>query len=612
MTTTQDPPQSKEETFSRYVELFRSPDPNSKLLALGEFVFLAATRSGKDDVLRCALATDFVFLDRMLRNGIRLSLKVDKDVKLHKDLDGGDLKDLQAVAVSVLTVFAKLEEMKGRPEMYERIPALVSFLKKGLFDLAEGTDFRNGKSVVDVLDTLLALSTVRQAADQLLKPEVVSTLFEILPSAPTSTQDHILKILSSALQSALPRIDSQSILKPIADLFATSKDRRLVSEIVPFFIQQFELAPPSPSLNTPLYQGLKRLALHKIDDKTRVNVLILQGLLIIHLGSEFLFTHTKDREAKPFALLSIRLASAGCQANLARMTPTTSHNDTRRLLAEMAILQATTDWLVSQDDDVIEIGGTKLTPDEILQIQDSMVSAVREISLFLRQRYDAVRMAERPVTFEEQVDPVVRTAIKVVCGWYAEDGGDEALGLLDVLLAVCITRDAELVAWCMRGIRGIVDHTDQGGDELWTSKDVLLRLLDVLLDSCASSASEEMMVMIREVALLFDTMVAIQPLCITEPAIQAFPRRLLDRCSVDVVDKNDWYAKAYVSLLAVRIVLKMEETEQSPKRVWNELARKGLARMQDLAKSRIWPEEKAHFIPISQVIEKLELALAEV
>jgi hypothetical protein len=120
-----------------------------------------------------------------------------------------------------------------------------------------------------------------------------------------------------------------------------------------------------------------------------------------------------------------------------------------------------------------------------------------------------------------------------------------------------------------------------------------------------------MMVMIREVALLFDTMVAIQPLCITEPAIRAFPRRLLDRCSVDVVDKNDWYAKAYVLLLAVRIVLKMEETEQSPKRVWNELARKGLARMQDLAKSRIRPEEKAHFIPISQVIEKLELALAE-
>jgi Neurochondrin len=611
MTTTEDPPQSKEEAFSRYAELFRSPDPNSKLLALGEFVFRVAKRSGKDDLLRCALATDFVFLDRMLRNGIHLSREVDKDIKLHKDLNGSELKDLQAVAVSVLRVFAKLEEMIRRPEMYERIPALVLLLKKEYFDRTEGTDFRDGKSVEEVLDTLLVLSTIPQAADLLLKPEVVSTLLEILPSASTSAQDCILKIFSSALQNASARIDSQSILKPIADLFATSKDLCLVSEIVPFLTQQFELVPPSPSLKAPLYQGLKCLALHKIEDETRVNVLILQGFLIIHLGFEFLFRHTKDREAKIFALLSIRLASAGCQANLPLLTPTTSRTDFRRLLAEMAIIQATTTWLLSQDDDTIEIGGTKLKPDEILQIQDWMVSAVRAISLFLRQRYDAVRMAGRPVTFEEQVDPIVRSAVKVVCGWYAEDAGDEALGLFDVLLAVCITRDAELVAWAMSGIRGIIVHTDKGADELWTSKDVLLKLLDVLFGGCASPASEGTMIMIREVALLFDTMVAIQPLCITEPAIRAFPGRVLEQCGVDVLDKNDWYAKSYVSLFAVTIVLKMEETEPLLKRARNELARKGLARMLDLAKSRAWPEEKDHFIPISHAIGKLELALAE-
>jgi hypothetical protein len=52
--------------------------------------------------------------------------------------------------------------------------------------------------------------------------------------------------------------------------------------------------------------------------------------------------------------------------------------------------------------------------------------------------------------------------------------------------------------------------------------------------------------------------------------------------------------------------LKMEVTEPLLKQAWDEL---GFAKMQDLAKSRVWPEVKDQFSPISQAIEKLKFAL---
>jgi hypothetical protein len=264
----------------------------------------------------------------------------------------------------------------------------------------------------------------------------------------------------------------------------------------------------------------------------------------------------------------------------------------------MEILHATTNWLLWNEN--LSIAGETLKPNEILQIQDSMVLAIRDISAFLREKYDIMRI-EGIISFEH-VDAVVRTAIKTVGGWYAEDGGEESLGLLDVLVAVCATKDVELVTWAMRGIRGIIMHTDKGADELWSSKDGLLMLLDCVYDS-VKSAKETTMA--REVCMVFQTLVDMQPLCLTELTIRSFPAKLLDSLSLETTDTTHWYVKTDASHLAVQILLKMmNDGEAAEKRASQEMLKKYMSKMVQLLQSSARPKD-------SEEVSSLASALAE-
>jgi hypothetical protein len=268
----------------------------------------------------------------------------------------------------------------------------------------------------------------------------------------------------------------------------------------------------------------------------------------------------------------------------------------------MEILHATTNWLLWPNESY-SIAGGKLNTDEILQIQDWMVSAIRDISVFLREKYDVMRV-EGIVSFEEYLDAVVRTAVKTVCGWYAEDGGEGSLGLLDVLVAVCATNDVELITWAMRGIRGIIEHMDKGADELWSLKDGLLMLLDCVYDSVKSAKETRMA---REVCMLFQSLVDMQPLCLTEPTIRSFPAKLMDSLPLGTTDTAHWHAKTNASDLAVQILFKMmNDGDAAEKRASQKMLKKYMSRMVQLFHSSARPKDPQEVSSLASALEELQ------
>lgn len=64
--------QTKEEALSQYTQLSQSPNPNDKLLALGGLIRFIQD-ADRTFLLHCAKATDYNFLDKMIRNGMSVS-----------------------------------------------------------------------------------------------------------------------------------------------------------------------------------------------------------------------------------------------------------------------------------------------------------------------------------------------------------------------------------------------------------------------------------------------------------------------------------------------------------------------------------------------------------
>ena len=484
--------QTKEEALSQYTQLSHSPNPNDKLLALGGLIRFIQN-ADHSFLLLCAKATDYQFLDRLIRNGMSIPKEgVDVvDVKLHEE-GQGDVGQLSQLGCAVVGVFAKMEEMRGQKEILNRIPSLISVLERQYFRMMLlKTDSRNDHEVTDTVDTLQSLATIQRGADLVLVPSSVSILLKFVESGTNHLND-VLALLHTALEHASPSVDALPVLKPLSQLFSTTKSPVVVNELSAFFTSQFASTPPPKSLHLSLYRGLKNLTMSSLDETARTNTVILLSLLLIQIGPTFLFSPpSTELNAKQMALLTIRLASAGCQTGFSRLETSSPQLDKQQLIAEMDILHVTTAWLLSSEDDTLKIGSEFLTPDDILKVQETLSSAIREVSVYLRGKYDDLRSSEQVTSFEEVIDPVVRTAVKFVGGWLGEGGSgqdEESLGLLEVLLALCSTGDVDITTWSMRGIKGIILYTDNGATELLVSKDQLLKLLRVVAEMREQSA----------------------------------------------------------------------------------------------------------------------------
>ena len=372
--------QTKEEALSQYVQLSLSPNPNDKLLALGGLVRFIQN-ADHSFLLLCAKATDFQFLDRLIRNGMSVSMGyVDGvDVKLHEEWQG-DMGQLSQLGCAVVGVFAKMEEMRGQKELLDRIPSMISVLERQYFrSKLSKTDFRNDHEVTDTLDTLQSLATIQRGADLILVPSSVSILLKFVEPA-TSHLNDVLTLLHTVLDHASPSADALPILKPLSQLFSTTKSPVLVNELSAFFTSQFASTPPPKSLHLSLYRGLKNLTMSKLDETARANTVILLSLLLTQIGPTFLFSPpSTELNAKQMALLSVRLASAGCQTGFSRLETSTPQLDKQRLIAETDILHVTTAWLLSSEEDTLKIGCDLLTPDDILKVQETLSSAIREV-----------------------------------------------------------------------------------------------------------------------------------------------------------------------------------------------------------------------------------------
>jgi len=254
------------------------------------------------------------------------------------------------------------------------------------------------------------------------------------------------------------------------------------------------------------------------------------------------------------ALITIRLASLGYQ------TRSDTDIDKQRIIAELNILYITIAWLLSQISETdIKIGNETLSPDEILSIQEALSAAVNKVSLFLRSSYDEL-LSSGQVVSKDVIDPVVRTSVKVVGAWFMEGSVEnDELGLLEVLFALCLIGDVEMTTWAMRGIRGMILFTEEGETELMVHKERFPRLLDQVVEQI-ESRDQEVLLMIKEICIVFRVLVQNQPLLMTQRSVRNLPEKLLDgiklsgegvRCAV----------QTEASLLAMEILLNLVERE---------------------------------------------------
>lgn len=605
--------QSKDNALSQYAQLCSSPNPNDKLLALAGLIRFVQN-ADHAFLLQCAHTTDYVFLDKMIRNGISFSkVSINPEIKVQEEIQA-EKGHLRQLALAVLSVFGRLPEMQPRNEILERIPALVSCLEDGYVQDGSITDnCRDDIQRNDVLYILHPLAAQPKGADIILSPPCAATLIKLIQATAARTHK-IIQLLQTALGYASVAANKVVVLELLGDLFAQTKSTDLINNLLNLFISYFESNPPPKSLQLPLYRGLKNLSTSKLDDTTRSNTLILQSLLLNHLGPSFLFNPPASQtNVIKTALLTIRLASAECRMDLTHLQ-SAKLIDKRRLVAEMDILHVTTVWLLSStsEDELLKICDETLSPDEILSIQDSLGSAAKEVALYLRGKYDEARDSGQVVD-ESSLDAVIRTAVKFVSGWIGEGGSgfgeEENLGLLEVFLLLCSTKDVELVTWAMRGIKGIILYTETGGDELLANKGQMWGLLDLVMDSLSSrTVTEEIMIMIREICNVFRVMVDSQPLMISEDQIRSFPQKLFDRLPKGTLDESTWEAQTEGALLSLEILLKIGESEDGNfDGRTRDLMGKWAVRVRDLIRRDGHGETKEDLIFLASALENLSI-----
>lgn len=600
--------QTKEEALTQYAQLSSSPNPNDKLLALGGLVQFIK-EADRNFLLRCAQATDYEFLDKMIRNGVLFvhSSQTDwTELKLQEQVQD-ERAHLGQLAGAVLGVFSKLEEMQTDGRIVGRIPTLIWSLGKQ-YSTSNGpkANGRNEQQRGDTLDTLQSLATVPVAANLILASTNVPVLIHLIEESPENSQE-ILTLLDTALHTLSAPING-ILIKRLSELFETTKNAKIIDNLIIFFVSQFSLQTPPKPLRLHLYRGMKNLLLSKLDETTRTNTLILLSLLLSHIGPPFLFDPPPtEANAKQMALLTVRLASVGLQTGLNGIESDTSATVIRRLAAEMEILHVTTAWLLSSEDDTLKVGNQPLSPDEILKIQQSLAAAVKEVSVYLRGKYDEIKVSDKEVSFEEMVDPLVKTAVKFVGGWLGEGGSgadEESLGLLEMLISLCTTGDTDIAVWAVRGIKGIILYTESGGQEVLVSKEKLVKLLDIVLEKLSTrDISAEATILIREICSVCRILVDSQPLILAERRIRTFPANVYDCFTTDNVDAVTWEARTEAALLVLEIILKMAEQEEYDR----DLTRKWVLKLRTLVRMQKEGETREDLEYLGAALENLNL-----
>lgn len=563
--------QTKEDALAQYTCLSRSHDPNDKLLALGGILRFMRD-ADQTFLLRCARATDYQFLQRLMQSGMGVTAGKETNGQGVQMKNGiaADPGQLSQLGCAVLGVFAKLDEMKACDELVHTIPTLIGVLHQQYAFLGVGNvDARSGKERRDTLDTLQSLATTSQGAHTLLTLSNLQPLFKILENG-TGFADEILSLIHIALGNASTTTSTLRTLKILSQTFATTKNPRLASSLLNFFISYFSSSPTPKSLSPQLYTGLLTLSLSNVDETTRTNTLVLLSLLLSHLGPPFLFAPpSSEIKPKQFALVTVRTASVGVQTGYNKAAEKQKEAEKQRLLACTEILHCTTAWLLSSDDETLYIGDQVVTPEETLQIQESLSSAFLQASGFLRARWDHARLvvAETGVPSDVNTDELVASTVKFVGGWLAEGGGSteaesENIGLLEPLLGVCQMGDVEVMMWSMRGLRGILMYTEDASSELLLHRIDLVKLLGVVTKTMESrNISHEEMLMVREVTAVFTIVVDEQPLLLGDKEISEFPFSIVHNLSSERVDEDTWDARTDAALLGLEILLKVGETE---------------------------------------------------
>ena len=596
---------SEDEALAQYAQLSSSPNPNDKLLALGGLIQFIQHSVDQSFLLRCAEVTDYYFLDKMIRNGICFVLKKSYfiDLKTSEEL-AAERGHFSQLAITVFGVFAKLDEMKARPQVLDRIPALLeAFGTQYVLLCRINADQRDEVEQSDIVDTLQVLGTVQNGANFVLTPLSISILLKHIESEPKILHE-IFQLLLTVLKNASPTISPLALLEDLAHLFSITKSLTQIQELTTFFIVYFTTNSPAKSLYAPLYNGIKSLTLSKLDDATRAKTTILLSLLLNRIGPSFLFTPPPCSEsAKQMAGITIHLTSAGVQTSINRASLTPM--EIRLLIAELDILYVTTAWLLSSDEDEPpKIGNEKLNADEILRIQESISAAIRQTSLFLRGKYDNMKAGQG--TFDAS-DPVVASAVKLVGEWIGEGGtsqDEEALGLVEVFLALCSTLDTEIVTWSMSGLKGIVLYSDDGLGELMAHKDQLIPLLSLVLEHLEGKISDEAMLMVQELCNVFRILLGSQPLLLTEQTVKSFPLEVYNRLSVTVVDKITWAVRTEAAIFSLEILLKMGE-EQSFDPQFRELLRKWAIKVRELIRLQNREDTLEDLQYLAAALEKL-------
>ena len=114
--------------------------------------------------------------------------------------------------------------------------------------------------------------------------------------------------------------------------------------------------------------------------------------------------------------------------------------------------------------------------------------------------------------------------------------------------------------------------------------------------------------MATELCQVFQSMVDMQPLCMADPAIRAFPAKLFDCFTTDKTDEDTWRARTEASILAAQIIVRMaEDDEVSQTKAFRGLVKKWKARIAKLSRSEEQLEVKEGLSSLASALRDLHL-----
>lgn len=358
--------------------------------------------------------------------------------------------------------------------------------------------------------------------------------------------------------------DLTPLLEPAVRILMETTDNKMLSELLDVFRAFIaRITPPWP-IQRDLYRKFKEVSTVTLRGKTKINGLAFRAEFIKRFGIKFIIDPpVPDRESKEFALSTILDAYTNLAKDIAA-EPDPESEAGGSLSLKLAVIHAAIDFYLTEKQ-------TAFSPNEMKEIGKVVTNSIKELSKFVRARYDAENPPNSKSPSFNQVSPITIEALECLTLWIANGNvhgqNDQFLHMITIYVALYDSYQSDnVMLQAVRGLSGLVEYTVDGSAEFLKWKNVWLNALRHNIGILEKDIQmPEMMVdLTREAFRLVTIMVYKQAKAVIEDdELKQFPKQFYE-----CVDRRIWITpntsvKRAGAVLAGEVLLALARENES-------------------------------------------------